>query len=195
MRRLTNGGEGFLTYEDIVVKAFEMFPDEFALRGYPQYPDSSDIHKPLYGTLKSRGLVRSAQKRFALTRRGVEIADRLINTAGTSLQEARNPERLGRPEEDELDRMLKSEAFRLFMSEQAEKILDTDFYAFLGCTVRTKSGDFQGRLKRSTEAIAAAVRLSKPDRGVSRRLSSLIAFLKKRFSKEIEWKAGNHAAN
>ena len=52
MHRLAEGGTEFLRYEDIVVKAFEMFPDEFALRGHSRFSDSSDIHKPLYGILK-----------------------------------------------------------------------------------------------------------------------------------------------
>jgi len=65
MSRLANGSTKPLKYEDIVVQAFEMFPKDFALRGYPNYPDSSDIHKPLYGILKRRGLVRAAHKTFA----------------------------------------------------------------------------------------------------------------------------------
>ena len=52
MYRLAHGHTSALKYEDIVVKAFELYPEEFALRGYSQYPDSSDIHKPLYGPLK-----------------------------------------------------------------------------------------------------------------------------------------------
>ena len=51
MYELAGGTTKSLKYEDIVVKAFERFPDEFALRGYPQFPDASDIHKPLYGLL------------------------------------------------------------------------------------------------------------------------------------------------
>ncbi len=56
MYALTDGETRMLSYEDIVVKAFELFPDEFALRGYPNFPDASDIHKPLYGPLRRAGL-------------------------------------------------------------------------------------------------------------------------------------------
>ena len=41
MLRLSKGKARPLKYEDIVVEAFKLFPDEFALRGYPEYPDSS----------------------------------------------------------------------------------------------------------------------------------------------------------
>ncbi len=47
MCNLSKGTTSPCRYEDIVVKAFEMFPKDFQLRGHPQYPDSSDIHKPL----------------------------------------------------------------------------------------------------------------------------------------------------
>src|ERR1043166_4572614 len=67
MHRLSSGTTKMLKYEDIVVEAFKVFPDEFALRGYSQYPDSSDVHKPLYGILKRNGLVRAAHKTFGLT--------------------------------------------------------------------------------------------------------------------------------
>jgi hypothetical protein len=42
------GGESKpLQYEDIVVAAFKRYPEDFQLRGYPQYPDSSDPRKQI----------------------------------------------------------------------------------------------------------------------------------------------------
>src|ERR1017187_9591861 len=79
-------------YEDIVVKAFQLFPEDFQLRGYPQFPDSSDIHKPLYGPLKRAGLVRAANKTFALTERGLTRATSLSGGAkntGSDVSEKR----------------------------------------------------------------------------------------------------------
>jgi hypothetical protein len=58
---LSNGKPKALPYEDIVVAAFKRYPEDFQLRGYPQYPDSSDIHKPLY-EMKRAGLIRAANK-------------------------------------------------------------------------------------------------------------------------------------
>ena len=87
MLKLSNGTTKPLKYEDIVVKAFELFPDEFSLRGHPEFPDSSDIHKPLYGVLKRGGMVRAANKAFGLTQRGVETARRLVQVAGQTLEQ------------------------------------------------------------------------------------------------------------
>lgn len=175
-----------------MVKAFGMFPDEFALRGYPQFPDSSDVHKPLYGVLKKQGLVKATQKQFALTPRGARIAQTLLEKAGTSLAKNGQPERLTRDVEAELERMLKSAAFQLFANEQPDRILDTDFYAFLGCTARTAKNDFIGRMKACETAVDTARKLSKPDATTARSLNRLYKHLKNAFKKEIDWKVNKH---
>lgn len=63
MLRLSEGSSRALEYEDIVVQAWKLFPEDFGLRKYVgEYPDASDIHKPLYGPLKERGFVLSGNK-------------------------------------------------------------------------------------------------------------------------------------
>jgi hypothetical protein len=193
MHKLADGETRFLKYEDIVVRAFEMFPGEFALRGYPQYPDSSDIHKPLYGVLKRQGLIRSANKTFALTALGVERAKRLMLSAGKAIEEPRSADRLTRAEDAEVDRALKSAAFGLFIDDKRDRILDTDFYAFFGCTVRTPKNDFIGRLNATRNAIKHAKKLGKPDSKTAKALSELIAYLNERFEADIDGKVGSHA--
>ena len=65
-------------------------------------------------------------------------------------------QRLTRDKEFELKRITKTDAFRLFVGSQRERILDTDFYEYLGVTVRTPRNDFLGRLKTVEEAVVAA---------------------------------------
>jgi hypothetical protein len=184
MCRLSNGTTKPLKYEDIVVKAFEMFPDDFALRGHPEYPDSSDIHKPLYGPLKRNGLIRSANKTFALTPRGIEVSKSLIDRAGTSLESSIGTgERLTRDQKTEIDRMLASEAYKLFVNGRQEKILDTDFYTFIGATVRTPKNTFIGRMFASEGAIADASRL---EHDQSEDLAGTFAYLRSKFQDLIK---------
>ncbi len=143
MLDLGGGGTKALKYEDIVVRAFDLYPDEFALRGYPQYPDSSDIHKPLYGPLKKDGFVRAGNKTFALTARGVEAARQLSAAAGGDAREAaRDGNRMTRDIKAEVDRMMASPATKLFANGDHSRILDTDFFNFAGCTVRTPKMTF-----------------------------------------------------
>jgi hypothetical protein len=185
MFRLSKGTTGSIKYEDVVVEAFRLFPDEFALRGYPQYPDSSDVHKPLYGVLKQRGLVRSGNKTFALTSQGVELAKSLIEAAGDRLEEGRKSDRMTRDIESEVARMLNSDAFHLFVNDQGETIVDTDFYSFVGCTVRTSKNDFIGRLSATSSAVKKARELEQPDLDTAEDLSATWAFLQSRFEKII----------
>jgi hypothetical protein len=185
MRRLSGGSPKPLSYEEIVVSAFQMFPEEFGLRGYPQYPDSSDIHKPLYGPLKRKGLVRNADKRFALTARGVEVTERLARAAG-SIDEERLGERLSRPIEKEVERVLATNAVKLVAEDKQEKLLDIDFYSFLDCTVRTHYNEFLGRVSTVETAVKEAKRLSWPDQARAELLNDTWQFLRKKFERDIE---------
>lgn len=180
MHKLSGGTTKPLQYEDIVVEAFKMFPDEFALRGHPEYPDSSDIHKPLYGPLKRGGYVLSAKKTFRLTPRGVQLAEELAVDA-RSRRVSQVGDRMPRDLAAEVERMLTSAAFKLFSSGKPEGVLDTDFYAFLGCTVRTPANDFIGRLNVVTEAVRVAKQLKHPSEAAAVALVAAWSFLEDRF--------------
>ncbi len=182
MNTLSGGTSKSLRYEDIVVKAFEMFPEDFALRGYPKYPDSSDIHKPLYGPLKRAGHVLAGNKQFRLTQKGLDRARQLSTSRGKIEKTA--AERLSRDKEAEIQRIFQTEAFRLFFDDKGDTILDTDFYAYLGVTVRTPRNDFLGRLKTVEEAVNAASTQSRDP--MSRRTIELHQFVVGRFSNLIE---------
>jgi hypothetical protein len=194
MYKLANGPSAFLKYEDIVVKAFEMFPNEFALRGYPNFPDASDVHKPLYGTLKKKGLVKSADKQFALTARGSQVAQALLERSGETIRSKSNAERIDRVSENEVERMLKAEAFSFFVDGKKERILDIDFFAFIGCTMRTHHLTFQGRMHVCQAAIDAAVKFGWPDSANAQLLSALMKFLRSKFHQEIALMKGRRNA-
>ena len=178
MFELARGQSRPLHYEDIVVFAFRKHPQDFQLRGYPEYPDSSDLHKPLYA-MKRDGLVRSASdKSFILTARGLEVARELIGAAETP------HDRLTKQEENEIKRITKSPAFDLFRRGEAAKLLDTDFYDYLGASVRTPKGDFLGRLAVVEEAVRA--HQAKINDRLSETLSALHEWMVDHFQPEIE---------
>lgn len=166
-----------LLYEDIVVAAFRRYPEDFQLRGYPEYPDSSDIHKPLY-KMKRDGLVRSANKSFMLTPMGIGVAQKLTGTPDATR------DRLTKPEENEIVRITKSQAFQLFLEDQKSRILDTDFYDYLGVSVRTPKGDFLGRLATVAQAVAAHG--SKRNDKLSEMLAQLHEWITVHFNEEIQ---------
>ena len=180
MFNLCGGEMKPLQYEDIVVEAFKKYTEDFQLRGYPQYPDSSDAHKQLY-EMKKKGLLRTANKTFELTERGLEVAKQMFHHAPTE-----NKDRLTKQEEAEIKRILNSAAFGFFKAGQENSILDTDFYDYLGVTVRTSRGDFQGRLSNVEHAVQAHI--EKRNDELSSALKDLHKFLSERFKEEIEYR-------
>lgn len=155
---MSRGTTRVCAYEDIVVEAWKLWPEEFGLRGYVhEHPDSSDLHKPLYGPLKREGLVRNANKKFGLTEHGLAAVERAM--AG---------HQRGRDDRGRLDRNEKAEILRLAdrpavrMLPQPNELLDTDLYDFYGVTVRTSPAEFDGRIKTVDAAIDAAVKIKDP---------------------------------
>jgi len=65
-----------LSYENIIVAAYKIFPDKFALLGFPDFPDSQRVFKSIWraATDKRRlwlgGKVRQG---FKLTEKGMEV--------------------------------------------------------------------------------------------------------------------------
>jgi len=144
MLSLSEGKGKSLRFEDIVVRAFKEYPDDFHLRGYSEYPDSGDlVHKPLY-EFRKNGLVEANSKIFSLTLRGLSEAEKLKSIIGG--REIKKEGRLSGFGEKEISRIEGLEGFQFFLKNETEKILDTDFYAYLGVTVRTQKNDFIGRL-------------------------------------------------
>lgn len=162
MHELSQGSTKPLKYEDIVVTAWKKFPQDFSLRGY-EYPDSSDIHKPLYGPLKSKGFIRTANKFFSLTEHGLAYIESVLQKLGSSKTTKTQAERLGRGEQAEIEKLLQSDAFKLYESGEKDKILDSDIYAFYGVTVRTGKNEFIGRITVVTSAVDNARRISPND--------------------------------
>ena len=78
---LTAGNGARTTFEDIVAKAFELFPNRFSLRGYPQWPDSAVVNKSwLRSRTDKKYIVGSVKDGFRLTQRGLQVARRVENT-------------------------------------------------------------------------------------------------------------------
>jgi hypothetical protein len=159
MFQASEGTTTLCPYEEIVVHAWKMFPAEFGLRGFTElYPDSSDLHKPLYGPLKRLGFVRSQNKKFGLTERGLSEARRIVGQGGRSNKATR----VERHQRDEISRLRDKAAVGLVAAGKQDELLDTDFYDFYSVTVRTKPGDFAGRMKTVDEALEAGMASEDP---------------------------------
>ena len=158
---VSDGTTRLCAYEDIVVRAWQLFPQEFGLRGYVDlYPDASDLHKPLYGPLKRDGYVRVQNKKFGLTDSGLAAAQEITQPPADE-----SPEGKGRVRRDqliEIEKLCKKAAVGLVQQGPSEELLDTDLYDFYSVTVRTKPADFAGRIATVDRAIDAALGAQDP---------------------------------
>jgi len=181
MAALSKGTTKPVRYEDIVVKAFEMFPRDFQLRGHPKYPDSSDIHKPLYNPLREKGFVRKADnKTFALTKAGLEEV-----RGQQQHPEAASGQRLSRPQLGDLDRILKSDAFKLFLVNKKDEIVDSDLYRYLGATVRAPRKEFRAKFDQVSSMVEL---VTHEDAGIDpANIKGLHNFLTSRFADTLKY--------
>lgn len=190
---LSPDGARVVNYEDIVVRAWELHPSDFGLRGYAEkYPDASDIHKRLYNRLKSQGWVRTAgQKKFALTPSGWEWAETMFSGTETSRTSA-SETRLGRTPQLVIDHLRHSTAVELYAAGVPEQILDTDFYAFYQTSVRAAPQSFEGRLTIVDHALSQAEQAGLPDASALREIDQ---FLRRKFESIIKTKSEHKKRN
>lgn len=180
---LANKSRKSIRYEDIVVRAFETYPDDFHLKGYPQYPESGDlVHKPLYD-YKKKGLVLAGKKMFALTEKGLVAVEKLKGAiSGLSVV---NTERMSRDIEKEVSRISRTPGFELFIKGDDTQIVDTDFYDYIGVTVRTSRNDFIGRLNTVSDVVKDTY-FGKSD--IYKELAKYHAFMTEKFKDIIEYR-------
>jgi hypothetical protein len=185
--RLSPDGPKTVTYEDIVVSAWRLYPDDFGLRGYSkEFPDASDVHKPLYNALKSRGWVSTGprgQKKFSLTGTGWDRARARFESSSRSTG---SRGRATRTTEEIMRHLERSSAAELFLSGRENEILDTDFFAFYRTSVRASAQEFEGKLAQVSDAIDEADNTTMSS---ASSLRGVDAYLRSRFADVIATKS------
>ena len=170
MFRASSGGTRRVPYEDLVLQAWKDYPGAFSLRNHPEHPDASDIHKRLYQSLKSGGLVVSlGNKCFRLTEDGVSQADRLSRTVKDVATTAVT--RLSRDDETFLQHAVSTRVFGRWKAGHRQDLVDHDARLFFGYGVSTTRQTRRQRVKRAGEAIDRACALRLPDSDVLRELA------------------------
>lgn len=178
-----------IRYEDIVVNLFKKYPNEFHLKGYPQYPDSGDGPQRILYEEKTKGRVTSGNKYFKLTEKGVEYVKELQKRSkGKTIKEMN---RLSAYAEKELKRISRLNGFTLFVKGEYEKIFDTDFYNYLGLTVRTDKSDFKGRIKTLRDVMGELKKIKSKEDKFFNKVIEFHVFLFDKFKNDIEYKLLN----
>ena len=159
--KAAGGTTAKVPYEELVLQAWRDFPEAFSLRNHPEHPDASDVHKRLYQSLKTSGLVVSlGNKVFRLTDKGVAVAKELQDALDGQLQSAavRERARLSRSELSFVQSALKSRVFAEWSMGNKERLVDYDARVFFQFSTATPIEDRRRRVAFALEAIEKAVR-------------------------------------
>ena len=89
---------------------------------------------------------------MTITEKGKSLAQQLINAESSPNNEVNKL--LTRDVTNQIDRIKNSDAYRLFINDKKDQIVDTDFFNYLGATVRTERTDFSARIKTIMDIVA-----------------------------------------
>lgn len=149
---LEKKGKRPFTAEDLVVSAWENFPDAFGLAGYQKengellYPDSNRVYAEIMGSkpIRKRGfLVKVGQKMYQLTEAGKQHTQLLLNRGR---KESIKKIGLSREIERELKRLITSKAVDKVKNNRIEDFTFYDACTFLGISPRSSAIELEGRL-------------------------------------------------
>ena len=170
MYRASKGGKTRVPYEDLVLQAWRDYPGAFSLRNHPEHPDASDIHKKLYQSLKSDGLVVPlGNKCFRLTEGGVATASALDGAVPSA--PAGSVTRLSREQEVFLRHARATRAFRTWQNGRKNDLVNHDSRLFFGYGVSTPPKLRLQRVRLAEQAIEQACALHLPDGDMLRELA------------------------
>ena len=175
-----------IKFEDIVIALFQKFPQDFHLKGYENYPDSGDmVKRPLY-TLRDNGLLTVRNMIFSLTDKGLNVVERIKGQVGGKKIEI--SENFDRYIEKEFKRIENLNSFKLFIEKRFDNILDTDFFDYLGTSVKAEKNDFKSRLNIMIDIVKI---LEKQRKSRFKILLNFHNFMFNKFRKEIDYKINN----
>jgi hypothetical protein len=156
---LTDRNRSF-SAEDLVVRAWEIFPDKFGLQGYSEkFPDSNRVLTKLMGAsgrLRKDGLIeRIGEKRYRLTPAGMHASAELTSRAtGDGGDETRRLAQISREFLPILRRLITSPAFRKFRHREALSF--SDVAALLNISARSTANQLNTRRNEADAAVTAA---------------------------------------
>src|SRR3989344_6764154 len=121
-----------ITKEEMVIKVWKMFPSDFCIKGYPQYPNA-DISKYITKLFKEN-LLKGSFFNYILTSKGEEYAESIISD--TKNDKKKIVISGSREIETEIKRIKNSKVFHLFLNGECD-FLESDLFDFLGTSARS----------------------------------------------------------
>ena len=197
-------GKTVFSTEDLVVEAWRLFPADFSLKGYTDYPDSNLVLTQVMGKrapLIVRGwLEKVGAKQYRLTVKGAHDLERIQGSAA----DAPSQIRIERPLEDTLGPLLISAAYQLWREGRGEEITFYHFSRFAGLSAGDKWQKVVGKLEQVAHLVNQATKMGASGESVrihhGKRnyvfspedifeLANMFLFLQQKFKQEMDaWK-------
>jgi hypothetical protein len=173
------------TAEDLVVQAWQLFPDTFGLAGYgQQYPDSNRVLTKIMGSggMRGKGWLRKVgEKQYRLTSKALSDAEQLLTRSEGSDGSAGSSALATAALRAELDRQTARALERIACTQAAQKILDCrleeisfhEVSGFWDITARSNANTLIARLNDTELLLKRAKAAATKDGGGALRLSSV----------------------
>ena len=120
-----------ITKEEMVIKVWKMFPNDFCIRGYPEYPNA-DISKYVTKLFKEN-LLKGSFYNYAITEKGKQYAKTLLSKGPIKSKELIS---VPRYVEAEISRIKSSKIFQLYTRGEFN-FIESELFDFLGTSSRS----------------------------------------------------------
>jgi len=125
---------GKITKEMMVVKAWKMFPSEFSMQGYPQYPNA-DISKYVTKLFKEN-LLKGGFYDYRITEKGKKYVEKITSKRNEKIKPIKTSISIPRYIKSEIIRITNTKVFKYFINGE-RNFLESDLFEFLGTSARS----------------------------------------------------------
>ncbi len=167
------------TFENIVAKSYELFPEKFSLVGYPQWPDSSRVNKSwLRCRTDFKFITGTVKTGFSLTSKGLEVVEKVQQRLQRPVSEksiiSKKRARARTKEEHFTNEIEKSDVFQRYLHDREQmEINHYEFCDILYCTLESSPKALVDHLEKLKDYAHA---YSRND------LKNFLSFLEHKFS-------------
>tara|TARA_Y100000310_G_scaffold345318_1_gene463730 strand:- start:913 stop:1530 length:618 start_codon:yes stop_codon:yes gene_type:complete len=171
-----------ISKEMMVVKAWKMFPSEFSMQGYPQYPNA-DISKYVTKLFKEN-LSKGGFFDYKITEKGVKYIEKLIATKEKKNKTTTALIETPRYLKSEISRIVNSKVFKYFVNGEKD-FLENDLFEFLGTSARSfkdsNKSSFLARYNLITQEVIPLCRTNSSKDEDSKKIVDLWNILSNKF--------------
>jgi hypothetical protein len=180
-----------ITVEDVAVKLWKLWPHEFCMRGYPNYPNN-DIQKHITRLLDNSWVVGGVYG-YNITEKGKKYLGELKKVRSKK-QKTETINEQPRYVKTEYIRIINSKIFKYYSNKKKIEFLESDLFEFLGTSTRSlKTKDRNVFLTRYNDVVKVVIPFCKKIMNENENAKTIVELwgeLSKKFSDLLEEKLG-----